>query len=146
MRYLFAISLLCALLAPCPLEGSEDPAARGGGGIASEQGVALENDHPLDSVFTPHTDTMGSLKILAALGLVTAVALAGYLQWHRRSRGRSSEVKLVSVTPIGQKEKIAVVEVMGERLVLGVTSHQISLLCKREGEEFRAILEKAGEP
>ncbi len=52
---------------------------------------------------------------------------AVYLQ-KKRSGPRGSTIRVVAVKPLGQKEKVAILEVLGERMVLGVTAHRISLL------------------
>lgn len=41
-------------------------------------------------------------------------------------------LKTVAVTPLGQKEKMVLVEVEGQQYLLGVTSHQVSLIDKLE--------------
>jgi flagellar biogenesis protein FliO len=66
-----------------------------------------------------------------ALALFLLAGLAGYglLVWNRR-RGtqKDSTISVVAVKPLGQRERIAIVEILGERVVLGVTPHGISLL------------------
>jgi flagellar biogenesis protein FliO len=65
------------------------------------------------------------------LGLLLLVALVCYgtMQWNRR-RGRTHDaaIRILAVKPLGQREKVAIMEVLGERMVLGVTAHRISLL------------------
>ena len=39
---------------------------------------------------------------------------------------------MAAVLPMGMKEKVAVIEVGNEQLVVGITPQQISLLCKLE--------------
>ena len=49
---------------------------------------------------------------------------------------RVESMKVISVTMLGPKEKVVVVDTReGEALVLGVTSHQITLLDKRRLED-----------
>jgi flagellar biogenesis protein FliO len=109
------------------------------------QDLGTDGGVQLDSFLTKQSDGERLWKVVTGVGLLAAVLAFGYVHWHRRFRGRASEVKILSLTPVGQKEKIALVEVMGERLVLGVTSHQISLIYKKEGGGFQEIFEKAGE-
>ncbi|MFT7561676.1 MAG: flagellar protein FliO/FliZ [Flavobacteriales bacterium] len=45
-------------------------------------------------------------------------------------------MKILSVMPVGNKEKIALVEVEGEKLLIGVTSHSINLLNKFESSSI----------
>lgn len=49
---------------------------------------------------------------------------------------RVESMKVISITMLGPKEKVVVLDTReGETLVLGVTSHQITLLDKRRLEE-----------
>jgi hypothetical protein len=53
----------------------------------------------------------------------------GAMHWQRR-RGNhhGTTIRVVAVKPLGQREKVAILEVLGERMVLGITAHRISLL------------------
>lgn len=53
----------------------------------------------------------------------------GAMHWQRR-RGNhpGTTIRVVAVRPLGQREKVAILEVLGERMVLGITAHRISLL------------------
>lgn len=69
-----------------------------------------------------------------ALGaLLLVLALVGALSWgvvrlrHMRPGGQGG-IHVRSVTMVGPKEKLALVEVEGQRLLLGVTPSCISLL------------------
>lgn len=65
------------------------------------------------------------------LGFFLLLGLTAYgtFQWQRR-RGRvqGASIHVVAVKPLGQREKVAVLDVLGERMVLGITAHRISLL------------------
>ena len=53
----------------------------------------------------------------------------GAMQWQkRRGRHPGTTIQVVAVKPLGQREKVAILEVLGERMVLGITAHRISLL------------------
>lgn len=68
-----------------------------------------------------------------ALALFLLAGLAGYglFVWNRKKGSRQdSNIAVLAVKPLGQREKIAIVEILGERMVLGVTPHGISLLLK----------------
>lgn len=69
---------------------------------------------------------------LAGIALLAVAAGAGALWWNRRrTLAADPAVRLVATRALGQKERIAVVEISGERLVLGVTPHQVTLLARR---------------
>lgn len=71
---------------------------------------------------------------IASLGLVVALIL--FLAWLlRRMRfpglnGAQGGMKIVSQVPLGQKERLIVLQVNNEQLLIGVTSHQVSLIKK----------------
>lgn len=89
------------------------------------------------------------------LALVVVVGLILALAWVLRRlpggalRGHGG-LKLVASLAVGPRERVLVVDVGGEQLVLGVTSHQVSLLHRLEqplpaeppGEGFAALLAK----
>jgi flagellar protein FliO/FliZ len=70
-------------------------------------------------------------KTALALGLV--VGCIFLCSWLLRRIGPArrwsgQQVQVVSATQIGQKERVVIVEVQGQWLVLGVTAQQVSLL------------------
>ena len=75
-------------------------------------------------------------KILIFLLLI--IGMIGGLAWLvNKTRagqlvGGNKQMKTLAVLPMGMKEKIAVIEVGNEQLVVGITPQQISLLCKLE--------------
>ncbi len=53
----------------------------------------------------------------------------GAMHWQkRRGKHQGTTIQVVAVKPLGQREKVAILEVLGERMVLGITAHRISLL------------------
>jgi flagellar protein FliO/FliZ len=69
---------------------------------------------------------------LAGIALLAVMVGAGALWWNRRrTLTADPAVRLVAMRALGQKERIAVLEISGERLVLGVTPHRVSLLARR---------------
>ena len=55
----------------------------------------------------------------------------GFLVWNRKKgAGQDTSIRVVAIKPVGQKEKIAILEILGERMVVGVTSHHVSLLMR----------------
>lgn len=75
-------------------------------------------------------------KTALALGLVVACVLAcGWLVRRVGVRGQASGqlLRVVSSTSVGQREKVVIVEVQGQWLVVGVTAQQVSLLAQMDG-------------
>lgn len=67
------------------------------------------------------------------IGLATVLGLILVLAWLSKrfnlaAPGGNSRMKLISAMSVGPKEKIMLVEVEGEKLLLGVTPHQINRL------------------
>jgi flagellar biogenesis protein FliO len=65
------------------------------------------------------------------LGLLVLMGIFAYgaVQWHRRrGRPQGTNIRVLAVKPLGQREKVAILDVLGERMVLGITAHRISLL------------------
>ncbi len=77
---------------------------------------------------TAPAGSAGSMLMVALL-LGAMVAGAWYLKRGGRLKGApASELKIVSAVAVGARERIAIVEVAGKRLVVGITPQQISLL------------------
>ncbi len=66
---------------------------------------------------------------ITAFFLLLGIVAYGAVAWQKR-RGKSpgTTIQVVAVKPLGQREKVAVLEVLGERMVVGITAHRISLL------------------
>ena len=76
--------------------------------------------------FTPHTDAERK-EMLAAIGVVAFIAKRlrlGGLQGGQQAR----MIRVVSQLNLGAREKISIVEVDDQWLVLGVTAQQVTLL------------------
>lgn len=77
---------------------------------------------------------MGRLKSLGVAGLILGgLVLLGLGAWRNgwRLKARGSygpAIRLVSMKPLGDKKAIAVVDVEGQRLVVGMTPQQVTLL------------------
>jgi flagellar biogenesis protein FliO len=103
--------------------------------LGSDAAGREESTSPSEPLFKAD-EAGGSQRGAQVLGLVvlTGVIGAGVIQWHRR-RGRTqgTNIRVVAIKPLGQREKVAVLEVLGERMVLGITAHQISLLAQGPG-------------
>ena len=74
------------------------------------------------------------LLVLLALFLSVIFLLKKFQQ--RRSIQSKGAISVLSTLPVGSKESICLVDVMGEILVIGVTSAQISLLLKLENADM----------
>ena len=69
-------------------------------------------------------------ELLGFLVLLGA-GLYGAVHWQKkRGKHQGASIQVVAVKPVGQREKVAVLEVLGEQMVLGVTAHRISLLSR----------------
>ena len=69
--------------------------------------------------------------VLAGLAFVLALVFGcGWLvkRFSGMPSARSGAIKVVSVLPIGSRERLALVEVGGQQLLLGVTAQQITTL------------------
>ncbi len=66
------------------------------------------------------------LGLAAMVGLI--LLLARGAQWLTRQQGGGQLIRLVAMLPLGTKEKLALVEVGGKQLLVGVTTGQITAL------------------
>ncbi|MBI5491394.1 MAG: flagellar biosynthetic protein FliO [Deltaproteobacteria bacterium] len=88
----------------------------------------------------------------ALLTLITVLGLMGLSLWaFRKSMGKGGKltgrkpgapIKVVTTSFLGQKKNLAVVEVAGEMLVLGVTPTSINFLTKIESSQAKEELKK----
>jgi flagellar biogenesis protein FliO len=67
-------------------------------------------------------------QVLGFFLLVGGVAYGTMCWQKRRGKHHGKTIQVVAVKPLGQREKVAILEVLGERMVLGITAHRISLL------------------
>ena len=84
------------------------------------------------------------MQMLLALGLVVVtipVALRLLRRGWRAGHGRNPLVRVVGGTALGPRERVAVVEVGGRWLVVGVTGQSVNLLATLD-----AVPEPAAEP
>jgi flagellar protein FliO/FliZ len=106
------------------------------------------------------TDSVMNLALLGKTALALAVVLGCVLVfgWLARRMGTRSlvpgkQLRVVSSTGLGQREKVVIVEVRGQWLVLGVTAQQVTALAQMEapavepevevGDSFSERLAKA---
>jgi flagellar biogenesis protein FliO len=98
--------------------------------VASEAGGEEEATGFMDSLSKTEERGMHarSAQVLGFLVLLGGVVY-GAMHWQRRrGKHQGATIQVVAVKPLGQREKVAILEVLGERMVLGVTAHRISLL------------------
>lgn len=98
-------------------------------GLASPVCVAASESAKVDTLSTPAIASM-------LLSLLTVVALILLLAWlfRRFNVGAtgSGVIKVLASVPVGRSERLLLVEIGGEQLLLGVTAHGISKLHRLE--------------
>ena len=123
--------LACALFFFVPeLTAAEESSATSAPGLSDSEPAAA-SPPALADVLEQKEETGFSQKSARALAIFVLVALVCYgaVQWQRKRVGpQDSSIKLVAVKSLGQRERVAVLEVLGEKMVVGVTANQISLL------------------
>lgn len=96
--------------------------------------AGMTASQPLVAASTP-TPFTSLLQVILGLAVVLA-AIVGLAWLFRRMSGGmlggSSRLRVVSGVLVGQREKVVIVELEGEWLVLGVTSHSVNLLSKMD--------------
>jgi len=98
------------------------------------------------------TGSYAYLLVKAVLTLVFVLGLLGVslyaLKWYMAKGGKTasgrgpSPVKVLFTAVLGQKKNLAIVEVAGEVIVLGITPNAISFLTKIEKNETIEELKK----
>jgi flagellar biogenesis protein FliO len=98
--------------------------------VASEAGGEEERTgfmEPLSNTEEKGVHERGA-QILGFFILIGAVFYGAMLWQKKRGKHQGTTIQVVAVKPVGQREKVAILEVLGERMVLGITAHRISLL------------------
>ena len=87
-------------------------------------------------------DSVMNLALLGKTALALAVVLGCVLVfgWFARRVGSrplapGKQMRVVSSTGLGQREKVVIVEVRGQWLVLGVTAQQVTALAQMDAPE-----------
>lgn len=111
--------------------------------FSSWSGVAMAQSSSTTSA------TTGLLQIVAALGVVIAVMLA--MTWFmKRFSGLSPlqrlPMKVISAVSLGNRERVVVIEVADQCLVLGVTPQQITMLSSLPKPVVAPIQTDSAEP
>lgn len=111
--------------------------------------AAIASSQPLVAASSP-TPFTSLLQVILGLAVVLA-AIVGLAWLFRRMSGGmlggSNRLRVVSGVLVGQREKVVIVELEGEWLVLGVTSHSVNLLTKMDRPpDAGAEVVQPGEP
>jgi flagellar protein FliO/FliZ len=110
--------------------------------------AGMTASQPLLAASSP---TPFSSLLQVILGLAVLAAIVGLAWLFRRMSGGmlggSSRLRVISGVLVGQREKVVIVELEGEWLVLGVTSHSVNLLTKMDRPpDAGAEVVQPGEP
>lgn len=95
-------------------------------------------------VATPMTSSLASaLQMLFGLGIVLAAIM--FTAWLLRrmapgQAGRAADLRVVAAVAVGPKERVVLVDVGGQRLVLGVAPGQVSKLMEMPRPENAEVL------
>lgn len=88
------------------------------------------------------SDNMMNLALLGKTGMALVVVLVCVLAcgWLARRMGTrplapGKQLRVVSSTGLGQREKVVIVEVRGQWLVLGVTAQQVTALAQMDAPQ-----------
>lgn len=94
----------------------------GGVAAASEVAAPIEKGSALMAL----SNMMGGLILV----LVLIFVLAYIVKRLNLVPASNGVLKMVAVTPLGQKEKVVLIEVDGQQYLLGVTAQQVNLIDK----------------
>ncbi len=148
-----ALSLLL-LLSPIGVTASNQVAAEPSQQVATaaaqspaEEPVAeplpTENSRPnrlvsRDAVLNPGSDNssgsmaLGKIAISLALVILLVLGLGWLFKKLTLRLPGSRHMKVICTLPLGQRERILIIEIQGKQRVIGVTSHSINLLFELE--------------
>jgi flagellar protein FliO/FliZ len=94
----------------------------GGVAVASETTAPIEKGSALMAL----SNMMGGLILV----LVLIFVLAYIVKRLNLVPASNGVLKMVAVTPLGQKEKVVLIELEGQQYLLGVTAQQVNLIDK----------------
>ena len=139
IRSVRTLPIIVATLTAAAPAWSADPAAPATGGRFAAPGMAAAGESA--------TVGGGAVQVLLSLAIVVgAIVLLGWLTRRIRAmpRGRSGALRVVDEIALGAKERAVVLEIDGQRLVLGVGEGRVSLL--HRGEAASAPAASIGPP
>lgn len=130
--------------------------AESGTGLLKADSLPLKQDAEEEKTVLmkePPGFTSSVIKMVTALGIVLSLLFAivylakKYLGNRIGLKGQEQKIRVVTSTYLGPKKSIALVEVAGEKIVVGVTATHISMLTKvgRE-EDFGEVLKEQINP
>ncbi|WP_394392244.1 flagellar biosynthetic protein FliO [Shewanella woodyi] len=94
----------------------------GGATAASELAAPVEKGTGMDALL----NMMGGLIVV----LVLIFVLAYIVKRLNLVPASNGVLKMVAATPLGQREKVVLIEVEGQQYLLGVTAQQVNLIDK----------------
>ncbi|MGB3610091.1 MAG: flagellar biosynthetic protein FliO [Cellvibrio sp.] len=137
-----ALAMACLLLVSLPVNAEGETAAPVQGeslqesSAVSVSGIPAATDAPVvtEKKAAQGTRINSSTHLASvAAGLVLIVALILVLGWFLRRFNQgglfnNSSIKIIATLPLGTRERLAVVDVGGQQLLLGITATQINTL------------------
>lgn len=137
-----ALAMACLLLVSLPVNAEGETAAPVQGESLQESsavsvpGIPAATDAPVvtEKKAAQGTRINSSTHLASvAAGLVLIVALILVLGWFLRRFNQgglfnNSSIKIIATLPLGTRERLAVVDVGGQQLLLGITATQINTL------------------
>lgn len=137
-----ALAMACLLLVSLPVNAEGETAAPVQGeslqesSAVSVSGIPAATDAPVvtEKKAAQGTRINSSTHLASvAAGLVLIVALILALGWFLRRFNQgglfnNSSIKIIATLPLGTRERLAVVDVGGQQLLLGITATQINTL------------------
>ncbi|OGW15712.1 MAG: flagellar biosynthetic protein FliO [Nitrospirae bacterium GWA2_42_11] len=131
---------------PPPLMGGGEGEGEKGEG---EQKVFLDKNIPIVGGFGSPDIYSSFFKMILALGVVLALLFISLYIFKRflgkkmGIKGQNQDIRVITNAYIGSKKSIALVEVSGEKIVVGITPNHITMLTRlgKDGE-FKGILEE----
>lgn len=137
-----ALAMACLLLVSLPVNAEGETSAPVQGeslqesSAVSVSGIPAATDAPVvtEKKAAQGTRINSSTHLASvAAGLVLIVALILVLGWFLRRFNQgglfnNSSIKIIATLPLGTRERLAVVDVGGQQLLLGITATQINTL------------------
>lgn len=102
---------------------------------ASTDASVLDESTPLQlsSIAQSKSEAPSSGKLFTTLGVICGLAIAGALglrRWakHNRKQTPNTRIQILTQHHLGPKKSLAIIQVAGEALLIGVTDQNISML------------------
>lgn len=125
VRVLFAVGMTVALLL-CALDAH-----------AADDAVSALQDESTPLTLSESTAAKAaqpsSARLFTTLGVVFGLAIGGALglkRWakHNRKHAANTRIQILTQHHLGPKKSLAIIQVAGEAILIGVTDHNISML------------------